>query len=63
MKEQNDNQFKRERIAFLKGSIEGITLYAVWRDGKRLVGCMETPLKNVIQPYEEEITRLEKELQ
>jgi hypothetical protein len=52
---------KVERIGFLKGAIEGITLYAVWKDGKQLVGVLQKPLKEVLQPYQEELDRLEKE--
>ncbi|MFH1781850.1 MAG: hypothetical protein ABH835_04530 [Patescibacteria group bacterium] len=47
-----------ERIGFLKGAIEGITLYAIWRNGEQLVGCMEKPLQEVLAPYKEELTRL-----
>lgn len=50
------------RIAFLSGKIEGITDYAIWRNGEQLVGCMETPLKEVRQPMLEEIVKLESTL-
>ena len=49
------------RIGFLEGAIEGITLYAIWRNGEQLVGCLERPLKEVLQPYQEELVRLKKE--
>jgi hypothetical protein len=64
MKITKDNikQFRRERIAFLDGVIEGITLYAVWSNGEQLVGCLRAPLQQVLLPYVEEKTRIIKEL-
>jgi len=50
------------RIGFLEGMIEGITLYAIWKNGEVLVGCLQRPLKEVLQPYKEELARLEKEV-
>lgn len=44
------------RTAFLRGKIEGITDYAIWRNGEQLVGCLETPLKEVLQPMLDELT-------
>ena len=38
---------KSNRINFLEGVIEGITLYAIWRNGQQLVGCLETPIQEV----------------
>lgn len=46
------------RIGFIEGTIEAITLYAIWRNGEQLVGCMETPLKEVLKPYQEELMHL-----
>ena len=54
----SDRENKLNRIGFLEGVIEGIRLYAIWRDGEQLVGCMERPLKEVLQPYKEELDRL-----
>lgn len=51
-----------QRIGFLEGAIEGITLYAIWKDGEQLVGCLQRPLKEVLQPYKEELARLEQEV-
>jgi hypothetical protein len=48
----------QHRIGFLEGAIEGIRLYAIWRNGDQLVGCLERPLKEVLKPYEEELARL-----
>ena len=50
------------RIAFLEGAIEGITLYAIWKEGVQRVGCLERPLKEVLEPYHFEIRRLQKEM-
>jgi len=54
----NDHEAKLHRIGFLEGAIEGIRLYAIWRNGEQLVGCLERPLKEVLQPYQEELDRL-----
>lgn len=48
----------KHRIGFLEGIIEGITMYAVWRDGQHTVGCLNTPLKEVIEPYRQELKQL-----
>lgn len=50
------------RIGFLIGAIEGITLYAIWKNGEQLVGCMAKPLKEVLLPYREELAILEKRI-
>jgi hypothetical protein len=50
------------RIGFLEGQIEGITDYAIWRNGEQLVGCMEKPLCEVIKPFKDEIAKLEETL-
>jgi hypothetical protein len=57
-----DTLAKLQRIAFLNGAIEGITLYAIWKNGQQAVGCLEKPLKEVIAPYQLEIQRLVEEL-
>ena len=57
-----DREFFIERIGFLKGAMATIELYAVWRDGEQFVGCMETPLKDVLSPYMDELSRVEKQL-
>lgn len=54
----SDIERKFHRIGFLEGVIEGITLYAIWRNGEQLVGCMERPLKEVLKPYKEELEKL-----
>lgn len=53
---------KTERIAFIEGQIEGITMYAIYRDGKQLVGCLQKPLSVVLAPYLEAIERLKSEM-
>lgn len=55
------HESKLHRIGFLEGAIEGITLYAIWRNGEQLVGCMERPLKEVLTPFREELERLQAE--
>ena len=54
----SDHEQILHRIGFLEGVIEGITLYAIWRNGEQLVGCQERPLKEVLKPYNEELVRL-----
>lgn len=51
-----------KRISYLNGIIEGITLYAIWKNGEQLIGCLQTPLKNVLKPYEDELIKLQEEL-
>ena len=55
-------EFLLHRIGFLEGAIEGIRLYAIWRNGEQKVGCLEKPLKEVLRPYKEEIARLTNEV-
>ena len=54
-----EQEQRTHRKGFLEGVIEGITLYAIWRNGEQLVGCMERPLKEVLKPYKEELARIE----
>lgn len=52
---------KIQRIDFLEGMITGITLYAIWKDGEQLVGCLQKPLRDVLKPYQEELEKLRTE--
>lgn len=54
----SDREQLLHRIGFLEGAIEGITLYAIWRNGEQLVGCLQRPLGETLQPYKEELARL-----
>lgn len=47
-----------ERIGFLKGKIDGITTYAVWKDGEQFVGGFQTPLEKVLKPLRLELEEL-----
>lgn len=58
----NEREQKIKRIGFLEGMIEGITIYAIWKDGSQKVGCLEKPLKEVLIPYRGEKQRLETEM-
>lgn len=51
-----------ERIGFLKGKIEGITTYAVWKDGEQFVGVLQTPLEKVLKPLKYELEELTAQL-
>lgn len=53
---------KRERIAYLTGYIEGVTQFAVWKNGEQLVGILGTPVQRVIGPQVEELRALQKEV-
>lgn len=53
---------KHERIIFLEGMIEGISMYAIWKNDEQLVGCMQKPLKIVIAPYLQEIEKLKEDI-
>ena len=33
---------------FIEGVIAGIKAYAIWKDGRELVGIMEAPFKEVV---------------
>lgn len=46
-----------EAIVFIEGIMEGIRLYAVWKDGQEVVGCMQTPLKEVLVNYQNMIAK------
>lgn len=54
----SDREQMLHRIGFLEGAIEGTRLCAIWRNGEQLVGCTERPLREVLQPYKEELDRL-----
>jgi len=56
--DKTDREHLLHRIGFLEGAMEGITLYAVWKDGEQLVGAMQRPLKQVLKQYQEELERL-----
>lgn len=58
----NEREFLICRIGFLKGMIAATTSYAIWRNGKQTVGVMERDLHTVIEPYNDEIVRLEHKL-
>lgn len=44
---------KHENEDFKRGMIEGIRMHAIWKDGTQVVGCMEKPLKSVIEEINE----------
>ena len=56
--DKTDREHLLHRIGFLEGAMEGITLYAVWKDGEQLVGVMQRPLKQVLEQYQKELERL-----
>ena len=47
-----------QAIAFKKGYIQAIKDYGIWKNGTQTIGCMETPVKEVIQKIEKEIEDL-----
>lgn len=51
------------RIAFLRGKIEGIRDYAIWKNGEQLVGCLQRPLPEVLAPYIREIDLLDEAME
>lgn len=59
MKAITDREFELHRMGFLEGVIEGIRLYAVWKNGEQKVGCLEKPLKEVLKPYQEELAKFQ----
>lgn len=55
----SDFKTKEEHIAYLKGMIAGIELYAIWKNGEQVVGIMEIPLWKVTQIYSVKIEQLQ----
>ncbi len=43
------------RVAWLEGKIDAIRDYAIYKNGEQLVGCLQTPLHEVLKPYQREI--------
>lgn len=37
----------REGLLYVKGFIAALECYGIWRDGVQVIGCMETPVKEV----------------
>lgn len=54
----SEREYAIHRLGFLDGAIEYITLYAVWQDGEQFVGVLRKPLKESLQPFEEERVKL-----
>ena len=52
---------KRGNKEFIDGVIAGITCYAVWKDGRQVVGVMETPLKEVVAEVKRDLEYPEEE--
>ena len=52
---------KWRRVGFLEGQIHGIEQYAIWRDGRQLVGVMQRDLKEVLKPHQAELAVLREE--
>lgn len=46
-------QYRGRPPEFWAGVREGVKAYAIWRDGRQVVGCLETPLKEVISAINE----------
>ena len=60
--DDNDRRDILSRINYLRGQIEGIRMFAIWKDGQQLVGCLQRPLEEVLKPIEDEIKTLEGKL-
>lgn len=58
---KDDPNYIDYSIGFLEGAIEGITLYAIWKNGEQLVGCLQRPLSEVLQPIRDELNKLKAE--
>ncbi len=44
-----------QTLDFTKGVIAGVTMYAVWKDGRQVVGIQEKPLEKVIVEIEKDL--------
>lgn len=40
---------------FIEGIIEGVRAFAVWKEGKQMVGVMKRPLKDEIEDIKTEL--------
>jgi len=40
---------------FVEGVIAGVEMYAIWKDGKQVVGIMQTPLETVKTEIKEQL--------
>jgi len=47
--------FGKRSEDFTRGVIAGIVAYAVWKDGKQVVGINERPLKEVIEEVKQDL--------
>ena len=45
---------------FIEGVIAGITMFAIWKNGKQVVGIMEHPLEEVIKEVKEQLSYKQK---
>lgn len=42
--------FKRGEVAgYMKGYVEALSDYGIWKDGVQRIGCLETPIKEIIK--------------
>jgi hypothetical protein len=42
-----------EETAYRQGYIDALKNYAIWKNGEQFVGCLERPLKEVINEFNE----------
>ena len=40
--------------SYREGYTDGVSNYAIWKDGEQLVGCMQRPLKQVLAEFAKE---------
>jgi len=40
---------------FIEGVIAGIEAYAIWKDGKQYVGCLQQPKEEIIKEVKEQL--------
>lgn len=57
-----DRAYIEKRVSFLEGVLSGIHQYAWWKDGTEYVGTTGKTYKDAIEPYQEELKRLQKEI-
>jgi hypothetical protein len=50
-----EEMFGSQPLTFIEGVIEGVKAYAIWKNGTRVVGCMEEPLNDVIEEIRREL--------
>lgn len=47
-----DDVAAKMEAAYREGYEDAVSNYAIWKDGRRVVGCMEEPLSSVLEKFQ-----------